>query len=123
MRIEYGIVRRGPGRPCSASKYSVHDWIPVRCQRIFLSSHRSKYFAVFSSAETKSRKRSEPQAQSPESECAGTSRRATPDLVRDEIFQRLAHNRERDETVSNVIAREFDKTEVSSWLELLYNSA
>jgi hypothetical protein len=32
VRIEHNIVRRGPGRPSSNSRYSIQDWTTVICQ-------------------------------------------------------------------------------------------
>lgn len=118
VRIEHNIVRRGPGRPTSNSPYSVQDWTSVMCQRVFVSGCQSKYFAVYSPEETKTRKMIEQDGQEPKGKAPGAVPPAIEDLVRAEIFGQLAVHRERHQAADSIIAKETDKTEVSPWLEL-----
>jgi hypothetical protein len=118
VRIEHNIVRRGPGRPSSNAPYSVQDWTSVMCQRVFASGHQSNYFAVYSPAETKTRKMTEQDGQQPKGKATGNVTTSIEDLVRTEIFGQLAVHHERGQAASSVIAKETDRTEVSPWLEL-----
>lgn len=109
VRIEHNIVRRGPGRPASNSPYSVQDWTSVTCQRVFVSGFQSKYFAVNSPEETKTRKMIEQDRQEPKGKVTGTVSPATEDLVRAEIFGQLAVHRERHQAAGSIIVLRFKR--------------
>jgi hypothetical protein len=118
LRRIHNIARYGPKRPTISSQRVEKDWTQVSCQRFFASGHQSTCFTVLPPEESRRRQIDATHGLRRQGLSLASKGQTEADLVHAEAFHQLFSHRKAMEATKEVVNMDFDRTEVSPWLQL-----